>query len=299
MDSPPQPTLKERIDARNASWKATFPTYANIGAPAPAPATVSVAQAQPTVVQPTSPLLQRPVPMMEEPPPEPRGMSDGFMSMLDPVFTPIGNALGLSAKDVNEAHTPALIAGAYNGVSDIYLNTFGSFFVSLLGATATLLAGTLAKDNIVYSDRKFLVELGANLLWNPLRYIINPRSQEDLMKDARDFGTALSTMSVDAVRDSVVYKPPPKTYAADDLSPQQVRTLQKAGMPPIAKQDIARGIPSATFQRVGGPEGGQGIEVDASEYMKKRPELDDMSDAFEDDTLAKPLRTQFNRISLG
>jgi len=300
MDSAAQPTtLQERIAARQASWKRTFPTYANIGVGAPQVApqqAIAVAQPQPQV----TPLLQRPLPEMEPAPEPQRGMSDGFMAMLDPVFTPIGNALGLSAKDVNEAHTPALIAGAYNGVSDIYLNTFGSFLTSLLGATATLLAGTLGKDQIVYSDRKFLVELGANLLWNPLRFIINPRTQEDLMKDAGSFGTALSTMSIDAIKDSIVYQPPPKTYAATDLSPQQVRVLQKAGMPPTAKQDINRGVTqSSTFQRVGGREGGIEIEVDPDEYLKKYPQKLDLDDAFDEDPLAKPMRSQFNRISLG
>jgi len=297
MDSH-QPTLQERIAARQASWKQTFPTYANIGAP-PSQAIV-VAQPQPQAV---TPLLQRPMPEMEPAPEPPKGMSDGFMAMLDPVFTPIGNALGLSAKDVNEAHTPALIAGAYNGVSDIYLNTFGSFLTSLLGATATLLAGTLAKDQIVYSDRKFLVELGANLLWNPLRFIINPRSQEDLMKDAKSFGTALSTMSVDAIKDSVVYQPPPKTYAASNLTPQQVRVLQKAGMPPISNQDIQRALPKgATWSgSQGSREGGGEIEVDATDYYKKHPEadVDLMEDAFDQDPLAGKMRSQFNRISLG
>lgn len=296
----PQLTLKERIAARQASWKATFPTYANINAPPQPQQAITVTQPQPQAV---TPLLQRPMPEMEPAPEPAHGVSDGFMSMLDPVFSPIGNALGLSAKDVNEAHTPALIAGAYNGVSDIYLNTFGSFLTSLVGATATLLAGTLAKDQIVYSDRKFLVELGANLLWNPLRFIINPRSQEDLMKDAKSFGTALSTMSIDAVKDSIVYQPPPKTYAANDLTPTQVKVLQKAGMPPIAKQDIQKGmtVPKGTTWSgaQGAREGGGEIEVDAEDYYKKRPIEPDLSDAFDEDPLARTIKSQFNRISLG
>ena len=31
-------------------------------------------------------------------------------------------------------------------------------------------------------------------------------------EDVKSFGTALSTMSVDAIKDSVIYQPPPKTY---------------------------------------------------------------------------------------
>ena len=120
------------------------------------------------------------------------------------------------------------------------------------------------------------------------------------MKDAGSFGTALSTMSIDAIKDSIVYQPPPKTYAATDLSPQQVRVLQKAGMPPTAKQDINRGVTqSSTFQRVGGREGGIEIEVDPDEYLKKYPQKLDLDDAFDEDPLAKPMRSQFNRISLG
>ena len=143
MDSTAQPTLKERIEPVRRAGKQLF-LLMLISGPRPVPQqAIAVAQPQP---QQVTPLLQRRVPEMEPAPEPQRGVSDGFMSMLDPVFTPIGNALGLSAKDVNEAHTPALIAGAYNGVSDIYLNTFGSFLTSILGATATLIAGTLAKD---------------------------------------------------------------------------------------------------------------------------------------------------------
>ena len=290
MDSP-TPSFKERIEARQRSWKETFPTYANMGAP--------VATAQPVVAaqpQQVTPIMGRPMPEVEPAPEPERGVSDGFMAMLDPVFSPIGNALGLSAKDVNEAHTPALIATVYNGVSDIYLNTFGSFLTSLLGATATLLAGTLGKEQIVYSDRKFLVETGANLLWNPLRFLINPRTQEDIMKDAKSFGSALSTFSVDEIKDTVIYKPPPKTYTANDLSPAQVRTLQKAGMPPVAKQDAPRGL-TQSVQRVGGPEGGREYAVVGTQ-KDNYPPMDE-EDMFDDDPLAKPMRSQFNRISLG
>ena len=124
------------------------------------------------------------------------------------------------------------------------------------------------------------------------------------MKDAKSFGTALSTWSVDAVKDSIVYTPPPKTYAANDLSPQQVKVLQKAGVPPIAKQDIQRGLTVAkgagtTWSGAqGAREGGGEIEVDAADFYKKHPEPD-LSDVFDEDPLARTIKSQFNRISLG
>ena len=89
--------FKERADRRLDEWKRNFPTFSRLFAgpaadtPAPAPA-VNTA----------------PEPMVKaEPPPEvPQGSryTDGFLSMIDPVFAPVANLTGLHPRDVTDSH---------------------------------------------------------------------------------------------------------------------------------------------------------------------------------------------------
>ncbi len=113
------------------------------------------------------------VPIQAEPekPPEPASSSEGFLSMLDPIFAPFGDLLGMPARDVNIAHTPAILANGGIVLAESNLNKFGAMAVSLIASLATLAAGTLTKESVGLTDKKLLVGMGGNLFWSgALRY---------------------------------------------------------------------------------------------------------------------------------
>lgn len=141
-------------------------------------------------------------PIVQAPPPEPEkeSASEGFISMLDPIFQPFGDMLGMKARDVNIAHTPALLANGGIVLVESNFNKFGSMFISLASSLATLAAGTLSKDNIGYTDKKLLVGLGGALFWSgALRYIANPKIQDEVIEQAQRFGNSLATGDVNAM----------------------------------------------------------------------------------------------------
>lgn len=151
------------------------------------------------------------VPIQAEPekPPEPASSSEGFLSMLDPVFAPFADLLGMPARDVNIAHTPNLLANGGIVLVESNVNKFGAMAISLISSLATLAAGTLSKDSIGLTDKKLLVGLGGALFWNgALRYITNPKISEEVIHHAMLFGNSLSTMDVNAMVAAVVNEKP-------------------------------------------------------------------------------------------
>lgn len=142
------------------------------------------------------------VPIQQAPPepPEKESASEGFVSMLDPIFAPFGDALGMKARDVNLAHTPALLANGGIVLVESNFNKFGSMFISLLSSLVTLAAGTLSKDNLGYTDKKLLVGLGGALFWSgALRYIANPKISDEVVAQAQEFGNSLATGDINAM----------------------------------------------------------------------------------------------------
>jgi hypothetical protein len=151
------------------------------------------------------------VPIQTEPekPPEPASSSEGFLSMLDPVFAPFADLLGMPARDVNIAHTPNILANGGIVLVESNVNKFGAMAISLLSSLATLAAGTLTKDSIGLTDKKLLVGMGGALFWNgALRYITNPKISEEVIHHAMLFGNSLATMDVNAMVASVVNEKP-------------------------------------------------------------------------------------------
>ena len=75
-----------------------------------------------------------PEPMVKaEPPPDvPQGThyTDGFLSMIDPVFAPVANITGLHPRDVTDSHIPNLLGNVIMTLAESNLNDFGSLLVS-------------------------------------------------------------------------------------------------------------------------------------------------------------------------
>lgn len=200
----PYKNFKERSQRRLDGFTSSLPYYSKYyhGAKKhkkeqPSPQVVpTAAYANPNGPQyPNPPIVQAP-----EPPPEPASASEGFIGMLDPIFAPFGDMLGMKARDVNLAHTPALLANGGIVLVESNFNKFGSMFISLASSLATLAAGTLSKDNIGYTDKKLLVGLGGALFWSgALRYIANPKIQEEVIAQANEFGASLQSGDVNAM----------------------------------------------------------------------------------------------------
>lgn len=168
----------------------------------PSPQVVSTYPGAPQY--PNPPIVQAP-----EPPPEKESASEGFISMLDPIFSPFADALGMKSRDVNLAHTPALLANGGIVLVESNFNKFGSMFISLASSLATLAAGTLSKDSIGYTDKKLLVGLGGALFWSgALRYIANPKISDEVVEQATRFGNSLASGDVNAMMASFSQEKP-------------------------------------------------------------------------------------------
>ena len=139
------------------------------------------------IVQPQPVIIQNP---RDDP-------STGLMAMFDNVYTPFANLLGLSARDVNEAHTPSIIQNAVTTLAEANLSDLGAVSVSLFSSIVLLAMGTLGKDHIVIGDRKLMAEMGAGFLWNSMRYVGNPKSMDTINDDAKNLGEALSKWNTD------------------------------------------------------------------------------------------------------
>lgn len=191
--------LSTRANNLLNGWRSRFPlttAVMNHGS-TPPPTTVVV---NPQTGQPTT-AIQQPVPVgtgsitvpqpvpIQDPKDDP---STGLMAMFDQMYEPIGNILGLKARDINESHTPAIVSNAVTTLAESNLSDLGSLIVSLFGALSMLAVGMLGKDHIVVGDRKLMSETGANFLWNSMRYVGNPKMMDTVTNDAQKLGEALS-----------------------------------------------------------------------------------------------------------
>lgn len=253
---------KERTSRRLKSVSDNFPYFSKYykgakehKAEAPAPGvypTVTYSDGRPVYPQvPTQEVKE-----------EPQSATEGFTSMLDPIYAPFANMLGLKPRDVNDAHTPALLANGAIVLAESNLNRFGSMAFSLLSSVLTLAAGTLAKDNIGYADKKLLVGLGGAFLWNAaLRYIVNPKIHEECVGQAMDFGQACSGMDFEAMVGSVTGDMP------KELDPEKIAL--KGGSVSGFPKDLRRNISSQV--------GGGTVKVG-----RRRSSEIDSSDIYED-----------------
>ena len=194
---------KERAARRLQTVEDTFPYFSRYYHPAkvhkkeePAPQVVpTMTYSDGRPVYPTVPTQPTP-PEKQEPP----SASEGFTSMLDPIYAPFANWLGLKPRDVNDAHTPALLANAGIVLAESNLSKFGSMAISLLGSVATLLVGTLAKEQIGFADKKLLVGLGGVSYGTALLDILLIlRSMKKLQAQAMEFGLFNMDMDFEAM----------------------------------------------------------------------------------------------------
>lgn len=255
---------KERISRRLSSVNENFPYFSKYyhGAKAhkkeePAPntySTVTYSDGRPVYPQ---------VPT-QAPKEEPQSASEGFTSMLDPIYAPFANMMGLKPRDVNDAHTPALLANGAIVLAESNLNRFGSMVFSLLSSVTTLAIGTLAKDNIGYADKKLLVGLGGAFLWNAaLRYLVNPKIHEECVGQAMDFGSACSGWDFEAMAGSMTMDVP------KEMDPEKVMLRGGAGSASGLHKDMRRSL--------GSPVGGGTVKMG-----RRRASEIDSSDIYED-----------------
>jgi hypothetical protein len=123
--------------------------------------------------------------------------STGLMAMFDQMYAPIGDLLGLKARDINESHTPTIVTNAVTTLAESNLSDLGSLIVSLFGALMMLTVGMLGKDHIVIGDRKLMAEMGGNFLWNSMRYVGNPKMMDTVTTDATKLGEALGRWNLE------------------------------------------------------------------------------------------------------
>jgi hypothetical protein len=249
-------SFKERADKRLAEWKSNFPTFSRLfSGPAvdnqPAPVTVNT--------NPEPPIKAEPVETHQH-----TAYTDGFMSMIDPVFAPIANIVGLQPRDVADAHVPNLIGNVITTVADSNLNDFGALLVSAGAAGITLLLGVAAKDQLGMGDRRFLMGMGGNLLWNSLEYIANPKRSKSVFTHAGMFGKAISVMDVQQMNYCVSYQGEVNSQGkpVPNLTPAEIRGLQKEqGFQPDVPIQNSYPIQGASTGGIGAPYGGRAIPV--------------------------------------
>ena len=119
----------------------------------------------------------------------------GFASMFDSLYEPLANTLGLSARDLNEAHTPELVGNTVQTIAESQLSNLGSLAASLLMGLGLTAINVLNKEGMGYTDRKFCSELASHFLWGGIRYA-NPKSSTRTMNEAREAGMAISKMDL-------------------------------------------------------------------------------------------------------
>jgi hypothetical protein len=293
--------FKERADRRLNEWRRNFPTFSRLfSGPAkdePAPATT---------------VNTNPEPMVKaEPPPEiPQGThyTDGFLTMIDPVFAPVAKITGLHPRDVTESHIPNLLGNVMMTLVESNLNDFGSLLVGTLGAGLTLLIGVAAKDQLGMGDRKFLMGMGGNLMWNSLRYVVNPKTNKDVFNHASMFGKAVSTMDWNEMQytmsyDAQVMKPGMnKPGDVKNLTPAQIRALQiNQGFQPDVPVQNTYPVQGASTGGIGSPYGGHAIArnpdhvptTGATPYGNLDSGFDEYS-LEENNRIARAQRSQFN-----
>jgi hypothetical protein len=255
--------FKERADKRLSEWKRNFPTFSRLFSGPAADAPV----AAPAVQVNTNP---EPVVKAEPPPEVPQGTryTDGFLSMIDPMFAPVANITGLHPRDVTDAHIPNLIGSAVTTLAESNLNDFGALLVSAGTAGLTLLLGVLAKDQMGMGDRRFMMGLGGNLLWNSLGYIANPKKSKNVFTHASMFGKAISIFDMPGMQHCVSYEAtvttaglgPAMKGGVKNLSPEQIRGLQiNQGFQPDVPLQNSYPLQGASTGGIGAPYGGRAV----------------------------------------
>lgn len=214
-----QQTVQERVAARMASVKDTFPSYHSVLEHS----SKTVKEAgPPTVGLGVSPMFPHILPSISFPGKSPEElqqkqmqegqeietvggtqMSEGILATLDPVFEPFAKMLGVRTRHINEAHTPAILGNVIVTAAESNLNSFGSLLVSLVSSTITLAVGTLARDKLGLGDRKLLVQLGGDLLWNSMRYVGNPTYRKDVVNNAVKFGHSIAHFNIPTLTSSL------------------------------------------------------------------------------------------------
>jgi hypothetical protein len=253
-------SFKERADKRLNEWRRNFPTFSRIfsGPATDTPAPVAVN---------TNP---EPAIKAEPPPDTPQGShyTDGFLSMIDPVFAPVANLTGLHPRDVTDAHIPSLIGNAVTTLAESNLNDFGALLISASTAGLTLLLGVLAKDSMGMGDRRFVMGLGGNLLWNSLGYIANPKKSKNVFSHANQFGKAISIMDMPGIQHCMSYEATVTTAGAGasfgkgvkNMTPEQIRGLQiNQGFQPDVPLQNSYPLQGASTGGIGAPYGGRAI----------------------------------------
>lgn len=200
---PQMSDLQSRASNLLNGWRSRF-TLTNAMMkydPSAAPTTVVV---NPSTGQPAT-AIQQPVGAgsgINVPPPQiiqdPKDdPSTGLLAMFDQMYEPIGNLLGLKARDINESHTPTIISNAVTTLAESNMSDLGSLIVSLVASLMMLTVGVLGKDHIVVGDRKLMAEMGGNFLWNSMRYVGNPKMMDTINDDAKKLGEALGRWNTD------------------------------------------------------------------------------------------------------
>jgi hypothetical protein len=181
--------------------------------------------------------------------------------MLDPIYAPIAAVLGVQAKDVNEAHTPTILTSIISTLSESYMNNFGALVVTTAGATSALAIGSLARDQMGFGDRKFILEMGANFLWNVMKYVANPKLQKDVFKHAGAFGQSVTSFNVEGIQKSMLQTEADvkKRFVVRDketgkLRPATANEVKLMMLKKGASEDAAEAMAASVVEgQVGGP----------------------------------------------
>jgi hypothetical protein len=254
----------ERAKNRLSEWKRNFPTFNRLFS-GPATDTAPVA----VNTSPEPPVKAEPVETTQH-----TAYTDGFLTMIDPIFAPIANVTGLQPRDVTDAHVPNILGNVVTTVADSNLNDFGALLVSAGTAGITLLLGAAVKDSLGMGDRRFLMGLGGNLLWNSLAYIANPKRSKSVFTHASQFGKAISVLDVQQMNYCVSYqgamdsqgKPIPKLSAAE------IRGLQKEqGFQPDVPVQNSYPIQGQSTGGIGAPYGGRAVPAQYPSTYNQAP----------------------------
>jgi hypothetical protein len=229
-------SFEDRVNNRLKAWKESFPMFSKLHDENVNPQQEIQVPTPPPGVAPSGPvaLNTHPEPMVRAPE-EPPGshVTDSFASMLDPIYAPFANMVGVQPKDINEAHTPTILTSIVSTIAESNMNNFGSLLVNLLGAGGALAVGTLAKEQMGFGDRKFVVEMGANFLWSVMRYVANPKVSNEVMKNASIFGQSVTTGNFEQMRNSVL-----STTPENNQLRAVVRDKETGKLRPATKEEL-------------------------------------------------------------
>ena len=149
----------------------------------------------------------------------------GVFDFLDSYYKPIGDVVGISAKDLNDANTPEIIGYTTDALQDMFLSPLGTVAVNVLSGIAMYSVPILIPD-LPSRDKKLLAEIGSHKFWSLIRYA-NPQVNKVAYAQAAQAGSAFQRMDMNGMISAFLSTP---GASANPLVKAQPMVAKSAGL---------------------------------------------------------------------